>query len=236
MDRRCKTYMTLPDLHAGLLTPAQLERLLKLVRDYDIPGVKITSAQRIALLGLDPDGLSALQRDLHLDSGPAHRRGRAHYVQACPGKAWCRYGMAGTLGIAGKLERLELDGPLPNKVKIGISGCRMCCSESWLRDIGLIGESRGWRVIFGGNAAGRPHIGEELASGLSEDEALELIRKALHFYILAARGKERTARLLERIGIAALRQAVSGSQGPELQRIVGAKASQHNGHAISTKD
>ncbi len=52
MDRRCKTYMTLPDLHAGLLTPAQLERLLKLVRDYDIPGVKITSAQRIALLGL----------------------------------------------------------------------------------------------------------------------------------------------------------------------------------------
>ena len=47
-------------------------------------------------------------------------------------------------------------------------------------------------VIFGGNAAGRPHIGEELASGLSEDEALELIRKALHFYILAARGKERT--------------------------------------------
>ena len=74
--------MTLPDLHAGLLTPAQLERLLKLVRDYDIPGVKITSAQRIALLGLDPDGLSALQRDLHLDSGPAHRRGRAHYVQA----------------------------------------------------------------------------------------------------------------------------------------------------------
>ena len=128
--------------------------------------------------------------------------------------------MAGTLGIAGKLERLELDGPLPNKVKIGISGCRMCCSESWLRDIGLIGESRGWRVIFGGNAAGRPHIGEELASGLSEDEALELIRKALHFYILAARGKERTARLLERIGIAAVRQAVSGSQGPELQRVV----------------
>ncbi len=226
MDQRYKTYMTLPGLHAGMLTPEQLERLAKLVTDYGIPGIKITSAQRIALMGMEPERLSALQQDLNLDATLPHSRKRVHYVQACPGKTWCKYGVAETLGIAKKIEQLELDGLLPNKVKIGVSGCRMCCSESWLRDIGLIGERKGWRVIFGGNAAGRPRIGEELASGLGEDEAVELIRKALNFYIREAWGKTRTARMVERIGIDTVRQAVLGPQGQQPQNAAPATAQQ----------
>lgn len=218
MDQRHKTYITLPGLHAGMLSPKQLERLAKLAKDYGIPAIKITSAQCIALLGMEPQRLAALQNDLHLDTTPPHIRKRVHYVQACPGKTWCKYGVAETLGIAKQIEQLELDAPLPNKVKIGISGCRMCCSESWLRDIGLIGERKGWRVIFGGNAAGRPRIGEELACGLSEDEALELIRKTLNYYIREARGKTRTARLVERIGIDAVRKAVFAGHDPQQQR------------------
>ena len=89
MDQRYKTYMTLPGLHAGMLTPEQLERLAKLVTDYGIPGIKITSAQRIALMGMEPERLSALQQDLNLDATLPHSRKRVHFVQACPGTTWC---------------------------------------------------------------------------------------------------------------------------------------------------
>lgn len=226
MDQRHKTYITLPGLHAGMLTPEQLERLAKLAVDYGVPGIKITGAQRIALMGTEPERLSELQQALQIDPSPARSRKHVHYVQACPGKTWCKYGVAETLKIAEKIEQLKLDDPLPSKVKIGISGCRMCCSESWLRDIGLIGERKGWRVIFGGNAAGRPRIGEELASALSEDEALEVIRRTLNFYIREAWGKTRTARMVERIGIDAVRQAVLGPQGPEAHKANRATAQQ----------
>ena len=208
MDQQHKTYITLPGMHAGMLNAEELERLAKMARDYSIPGIKITSAQRIALMGMEPERLAALQADLQLDTSPPHKRNRVHYVQACPGKTWCKYGQLDTLTMGRKIEQLELDAPLPYKVKVGISGCRMCCTESWLRDIGLIGERKGWRLIFGGNAAGRPRIGEELASGLSDDEALELIRRVLNFYIREGRDKLRTARLVERMGMDAVRAAV----------------------------
>ena len=209
-EKKQKTYMTLPGFHAGMLNPEDLERLAQLARTYAIPGIKITSAQRIALLGAEPEQLSALQRDLKLDTTPPHSRNRVHYVQACPGKTWCKYGVQDSLPLGEKIEQIELVGPLPYKVKVGISGCRMCCCESWMRDIGLIGEQKGWKLIFGGNAAGRPRIGDVLAEGLSDDEAIELIRKTLNYYIQEARGKTRTARLMERIGIETLKEAILG--------------------------
>lgn len=212
MDQEYKTYMTLPGLHAGMLDAAALEHLAALVGKHEIPAIKITGAQRIALLGMAPERLAALQSTLGMDAGPAHSRNRVHYVHSCPGKAWCRYGMRSTLELGKRIEQMELDVPMPCKVKVGISGCRMCCCESWLRDIGLIGEHRGWRLVFGGNAGGRPRIGEELARGLDDDQALELIRRVLDFYGTQAQGRTRTARLVERLGMDAIRDAVLESQ------------------------
>lgn len=212
MDQEHKTYMTLPGLHAGMLDAAALENLAALAREYEIPAIKITNAQRIALLGMAPERLAALQGALGIAPGLPHSRNRVHYVHACPGQAWCQYGMRNTLELGRRIEQLELDVPMPYKVKVGISGCRMCCCESWLRDIGLIGEHRGWRLIFGGNAGGRPRIGEELARGLDDDQALELIRRVLNFYGEQVQGRTRTARLVERLGMDAIRDAVLDNQ------------------------
>jgi NAD(P)H-nitrite reductase large subunit len=33
---------------------------------------------------------------------------------------------------------------LPGKFKMAISGCHLSCSESWVRDVGLIGQKDGW--------------------------------------------------------------------------------------------
>ena len=65
-----KTYLVLPHFNAGLLSPEELEQLAGLARKYNIPKTKITGAQRVAFLGMDPEALEALQ-DRVADSGNA---------------------------------------------------------------------------------------------------------------------------------------------------------------------
>ncbi|WP_338032304.1 nitrite reductase [Desulfobulbus rhabdoformis] len=200
----------LPHYDAGLLSPEELEQLAALARKYNIPATKITGAQRIAFLGMEEEAVVALKDELGLPEGKPEQRSRVHYIQACPGKTWCKYGHQDALSLAERIKKLEMDGPLPAKVKVGISGCRFCCCESWMRDIGLAGESKGWRLTFGGNAAGRPRIGDIIADRLSGDEAVELVRKALNYYRQEATSKTRTARFAERLGVEGLKKAVLG--------------------------
>jgi len=97
---------------------------------------------------------------------------------------------------------------LPAKVKIGISGCPFCCGESFVRDIGMFGKKKGWTVIFGGNSARRPRIGDIIAENLEKEEAITLTKRCLVYYAENGKKKERTARFIERIGIDALKEAV----------------------------
>ncbi|OQX12553.1 MAG: nitrite reductase [Desulfobulbaceae bacterium A2] len=202
------SYVILPGLHMGMLTLTDLERLTALVRKYQVPGVKVTGAQRVAFLGLAPERLAALRSELGLPEGAAHTRGRLHTVQACPGKAWCKYGLRDSLALGRRLEELTLERPLPAKVKVGISGCPMNCCESSLRDVGLQARNGGWRLSFGGNAANRPRIGDVVAEGLDDDQALALVRRCLEFYTDKAVYKTRSARFMERFGIDVLQQGV----------------------------
>ncbi|NLX17917.1 MAG: nitrite reductase [Desulfobulbus sp.] len=210
MDNNHKTYLVLPQFDAGLLSPEDLEYLAALARKYNVPKTKITGAQRVAFLGMKPEALDALRKELHLPDTLPHKRGQLHYVQACPGKTWCRYGHRDALSLGERIRAIELTGPLPAKVKVGISGCRFNCCESWVRDVGLTGESTGWRLTFGGNAAGRPRIGDVIAQGLTDEEAVTLVTATLNYYIREARFKTRSARFVERFGIDALKKAVLG--------------------------
>jgi NAD(P)H-nitrite reductase large subunit len=210
MNDNQKTYLVLPHLQAGLLSPEDLEQLAVLARRYRVPKTKITSAQRVAFLGMEPEALAAIKAELTIPESPPHSRSRVHYVQACPGRTWCQFGQGDALAMGERIKHIELEGPLPSKVKVGISGCRFCCCESWIRDVGLTAEKKGWRFIFGGNGAGRPRIGDLVAEGLSDDEAVTLVTRTLNYYLHQAIFKTRSARFMERLGIDALKQAVLG--------------------------
>jgi len=105
-----------------------------------------------------------------------------------------------------EIEKLFENKDLPAKVKIGVSGCPFCCGESYVRDVGLIGKKKGWTVIFGGNSAGRPRIGDVLAENISKDEAIQMIKNCLQYYKDNAKKKERTARFITRVGIESLQE------------------------------
>jgi NAD(P)H-nitrite reductase large subunit len=65
-------------------------------------------------------------------------------------------------------------------------------------------------LSFGGNAAGTPRIGDLVADRLSDDEAVELVKKTLNWYLKTAKYKTRSARFMERVGIEELKKNVLG--------------------------
>lgn len=206
-QRESGVYAVVPRLPSGVITADQLEALATAIRTYDIPIAKLTSGQRISLMGIKAEDVPGVWAALGMGEARAVKHGM-HYVQACPGTSACGYGQQDSLALGAALTARFGELTLPGKVKVGVSGCPMCCGESYLRDVGLVGRKNGWTVIFGGNAGGRPRVGDELAAGLSAQEALDLVDRALAHYAATARKGQRTARFMEARGLASLREAL----------------------------
>ena len=207
IQRDKQSYAIVPRTQVGIVTPDMLENIARVARKYEIPIIKITSAQRMVLVGMKPEIVDQVWEDLGMDAGHAVES-CVHYVQACPGNTVCRFGAQDSLGLGKKLEELYEGMELPAKVKFGISGCPLSCGESHVRDFGAFGKKSGWTVLFGGNSGGKPRIGDVIATDLSDSEVIELAGKCLAYYKSNASGKERTARFIERIGIDEFKKAV----------------------------
>lgn len=207
LQRDKKSYAIVPRTPVGLVTPEVLEKISQVVRKYKIPIAKITSGQRLALVGMKREEVNLIWHDLQMDVGRAIEL-CVHYVQACPGNSVCKFGVRDSLGLGMEMENLFLDMDLPAKVKMGVSGCSFCCAESYVRDIGLIGKKKGWTFTVGGNSGGRPRIGDVLAENISRAEAITMVHRFLDYYREQGKKRERTARLVERVGIEAVQRAV----------------------------
>ena len=202
-----KTYSVVPGLNMGLFDPQDLEKILKVINRYDVPSTKITSAQRLALLGMEPGAMAELQRELkeHIREVPENS---VTYVQSCPGVQWCKYGIRDSLALGRKLEQLSMEKPFQAKVKVGVAGCRMCCTEPYVRDVGIIASRKGWSLVFGGNGGNNARIADIVAERLNDEEVLALARKCLTVYQEEAHPRSRTARFMERFGLEDLKKRV----------------------------
>lgn len=209
LQRDKETYAIVPRIPMGVLTPGILENLAKVARKYKVRIIKITSGQRIAFVGIKPGDVDNAWKDLSMEVGPAEGL-CVHYVQACPGTETCKFGQRDSLGLATRIEKMYVgkEDFIPAKTKFGISGCRLNCAESFLRDIGAYAAPEGWTVVVGGNSGGRPRIGDVIAENLGEEQTLELIKKCLDYYSKNARARERLPRFIQRIGIEEFKKSV----------------------------
>ncbi|MFV2041068.1 MAG: NAD(P)/FAD-dependent oxidoreductase [Candidatus Hydrothermarchaeales archaeon] len=208
LQRDKQTYAIVPRIPVGLAKLENFKEIARVVEKYNIPIIKITSGHRLALVGMKGEVVNDVWRDLKMEEGKATEL-CLHYVQACPGDAVCRFGVQDSLGLGIEIEKFFLNMTLPAKVKIGVSGCPFCCGESFVRDIGVIGKSRGWTVVFGGNSGRRPRIGDIIAENITGEEVIDLCKRSLEFYAANGKKKERTARFIERIGIEEFKKAIS---------------------------
>lgn len=207
LQRDKETYAIVPRTPVGLISAEVLDALNTVVKKYAIPIVKITSGQRLALVGIKPEQVDDIWKDLGTGVGQALAL-CLHFVQACPGTTVCRYGLQDSLGLGIELEKLFSGRDLPAKFKMSVSGCPLCCSESFVRDLGVIGKKAGWTVIFGGHAGGKPRVGDVIAENVTKEQVIDLAEKLIAHYAANAKKHERSARFVERVGIDSVKHAV----------------------------
>lgn len=198
------TYAVVTRMPAGIVTPEDLERVAWIARNYNVPMLKVTSGQRIALVGLQPGDVQKAIDDLGSLAKP-ETAPCVKFVQSCLGTDMCKYGNQDSIGLAKSVDALFKDQTFPAKVKIGVSGCPRCCGESHTRDIGIMGTNRGWTVFFGGNGGRVPRFADIIVRDLTTHEALDCVQRLAEYYRSHAKPHERTARFMERIGIDTLK-------------------------------
>lgn len=202
VQRDKESYAIAPHIPGGIITDFNLlRRLADVAEKYGVKAVKLTSAERFALVGLQPGDLDQVWQELGLAPGAAIGL-CVRSIKICPGTTFCRMGMQDAVGVG-----LHLDGeyhgmPLPYKFKIGVSGCLNNCSEASIKDLGLVGAAKGWRVLAGGFASGlNPRFADVIATGLNDDEALALAAKVLDWFKTAGK-KKRLGKVIDEIGLA----------------------------------
>jgi NAD(P)H-nitrite reductase large subunit len=204
LQRDGMTYAVVTRMPAGLVTPEDLEKVARVARSHKVPMLKVTSGQRIALVGLQPGDVQNVIDEL----GPLAKPETApcvKFVQACLGTEMCKYGNQDAIGMARAVDERFKDKTFPAKIKIGVSGCPRCCGESHTRDIGIMGTNKGWTILFGGNAGTRPRFADIIARDLSAADALDCAERLAGYFRDHAKSHERTARFMERVGMETIR-------------------------------
>ncbi|MHC1725773.1 MAG: NAD(P)/FAD-dependent oxidoreductase [Syntrophobacteraceae bacterium] len=201
LQRDKVTYAIAPHVPGGIITDFNLLRQIADVAErYEVKAVKLTSAGRFALVGLRPEDLDQAWKDLGLSPGAAIGL-CVRSVKICPGTTFCRIAMQDSVGVGLKLDEKYHGLTLPYKFKIGVSGCPNNCSESSIKDLGLVGMQKGWRILAGGFASGlKPRLADVIATGLDDEQALALVDKVIDWYRQIGKPK-RLGRVLDEVGL-----------------------------------
>lgn len=208
IQRDKQTYAIAPHIPCGVVTPEMLRKLADVAEKYKAQAMKITSATRIAIVGLKEEDIDAVWEELNMAPGAAVGL-CVRSIRACPGNTFCKMGQQDALGMGMKLDAQYHGLDLPGKFKMAVSGCHINCAESWVRDVGLFGKPKGWTLVIGGNVGMNPRIAQELAVDLSDDQALEKITQVIAYYRENAQKGERLGKMIDRVGFDLVKAALS---------------------------
>jgi NAD(P)H-nitrite reductase large subunit len=201
-QREAGTYAIAPHVSCGVVTPELLRRIADTAEKYDASLIKITGATRIAIVGLKEEDIDGAWEALTL--GPGAAVGLCvRSVRTCPGNTYCKLGKQDALKVGKMLDDAYHGMSLPGKFKMAVSGCHLSCSESWVRDVGLIGKKDGWDLVIGGNVGAEPRIAQLCASGLDDEAALAAVASLIGHYRENAKKGERLGKMIDRVGMEA---------------------------------
>lgn len=209
IQRDRKSYAVAPHIPCGVVRPDELRKLADVAEKYGAAALKLTSAARIAIVGLSEDVVDDVWSELGMRPGAAVGL-CVRSIKACPGTTFCKRGIQDSLAIGLKLDEKYHGLSLPAKFKIGVSGCPNQCAETCIKDVGLVGMPAGWRLLVGGNGGAKPRLSQELAKDLSSEKAVELVDKVIEYYKANARPHQRLGAMIEKMGFEQFKLAVLG--------------------------
>ncbi len=207
LQRDKKSYAIVPHIPGGITNPATLRKIADVAEKYGAAAIKATSAQRLAIVGLQHSDVEKAWADLGMD--PAHAVGLCmRSVKICPGTTFCKRGQQDAVGLGLELDKKYHGMELPSKFKMAVSGCQNSCSEPAVRDIGVMGTPKGYVVMVGGNAGIKPRLGERIAAQLEPDQVMALVEKIINWYRENGKRNERIGAHIDRIGLDIFKKGV----------------------------
>ena len=88
IQRDKKTYAVAPHVPCGVITPETLRKLADVAEKYKVAALKITSAARIALVGIEEADVDGIWEDLGMEPGGATGL-CVRSIKACTGTTFC---------------------------------------------------------------------------------------------------------------------------------------------------
>jgi len=210
LQRDRETYAIAPHIPGGITDTATLRKICDVADRYNLT-LKLTSAQRIALFGVREEDIDRIWQEI--DEKPGAAIGLCvRSIKICPGTTQCKRAVQDSVSLGLKIDARYHALPLPNKVKIGVSGCMLSCAEVSVKDIGIMGTNKGWRIFVGGNAGPRPRLADQLVEVPADDDAvLAVVEKIIDWYRGCGR-EVRIGTIVEEMGIEKFRSTVLGEQ------------------------
>lgn len=193
-----RTYAITPSLPGGFIKPATIRKYADVADKYGAT-LKITSAQRIMIIGLKAEDVEKVWEELEITPALSYAN-CVRSVKMCPGVAFCKRGLADSIKLGMELDRRYHKLEMPSRVKIGVAGCPNSCAEVHIKDIGVFADDNGgWTVMVGGSCGRNPRLADKLVENLTEEDVLILVDVIFEYYKKNA-DIERLGQLIDRIG------------------------------------
>lgn len=181
VQKDMETYAIIPYIPGGLVDPDTLRKFADVADKYQVKCIKLTSEHRISFFGIKEEDIDAIYEDLGLEPG-GHIGKSVRAAKFCTGNTSCKKGYLNTVALGLKIDENFHRMKTPRKVKISVSGCNSSCAESTVRDIGLIGTPKGWKLYVGGTCGLQTRKGKLLAKHLSDEQVINYMNKILNYY------------------------------------------------------
>ncbi len=207
IQRDMETFSISPHIPGGFVEPAMLRKIADVAEKYGAKYLKLTGAQRIAIIGIKEQDLDKAWAEF---ADPSKAIGLTiRSIQMCPGTRACKKALQDSPGLGFALDKEFYGKPAPAKFKMAVSGCPNGCSDPYLKDLGFFGGKDGFSAVVGGKGGGTPRVGQVIAEGLSDAQAIALAHKVIAFYRANGKAPERLGATIERVGMDAFKKAIA---------------------------
>jgi len=210
--QRDGSYAIAPHIPGGVITdPEVLIRIAQVAQKYSCPAIKVTIAQRLAIVGLKEEDIDSAWKDLGMAPGAAIGV-CVRSVKICPGSTFCKRGQQDSIGLGMEMDKRYHGMTTPSKMKISISGCPNKCTDTMVNDIGVMGTAKGFTVYVGGNGGITPRLAEKLIEHQTAEQVLHLVDQIMDYYKANAQTNERIGKFMDRVGLEEFRNHVVGDR------------------------
>lgn len=200
-----RTYAITPRIPGGFVKPEELIKLAQVAEKYK-GTLKITSGQRVAILGIQAEDVDKAWADLGMEPGVLSPYSVKN-VEMCPA-SFCKRSKQNSMKLAMRLEKRYYGASTPNRMKIGVAGCMNACTSANSKDIAVLANDEGYVVRAGGSAGFYPRLPDDIATQLTEEAAYEMVEAIYDFYCETADMGEKLGDYIDRIGITDFKEGV----------------------------